>query len=321
MATAASATKNTSTLALLTAASSSSRRPRPVTAAGRTRKGCGSLDGMTQVILLAVVGFVGGVFGSMVGLGGGVFIVPALALFLKVPIHEAIAASLFAIVATSSTASIAYLREDLTNLRLGMALETMTVTGAFAGGLVGALLSHEILSAVFGGVMVAVSVYLLVNSRTADAVVDMTEKPGVLGASYHDRNLDRIVVYRVHRLPVGMGAGLVAGLVSGLLGVGGGFLKVPVMVIAMKIPVRAAAATSNFMIGITACTGAIVYLARGLVDPVTTVAVVLGVVAGAYLGATLAKRVKSSVLTVLLAFVLFALSLQMILAAVGISVR
>jgi len=276
---------------------------------------------MANVILLAVVGLIGGVFGSMVGLGGGVFIVPALALFLKVPIHQAIAASLFAVVATSSTASIAYLRDDLTNLRLGMTLETMTVAGAFAGGLVGALLSRQVLSAVFGGVMVVVSTYLLVKSRAADTVVDLTEEPGALGASYHDRNLDRVVVYRVHRLPVGMGTGVIAGVVSGLLGVGGGFLKVPVMVLAMKVPVRAAAATSNFMIGITACAGAIVYLARGLVDPVTTVAVVLGVVAGAYLGSRLARGVKSSVLTILLAVVLFALAVQMILAAAGIGVR
>ncbi len=104
----------------------------------------------------------------MVGLGGGVFIVPALALFLKVPIHQAIAASLFAVVATSSSASIAYLRDDLTNLRLGMTLETMTVAGAVAGGMVGAMLSQQVLSAVFGGVMVAVSAYLTGQSRTAE---------------------------------------------------------------------------------------------------------------------------------------------------------
>ncbi len=118
---------------------------------------------MTQAILLAVVGFVGGAFGSMVGLGGGVFLVPVLALFLRIPIHQAIAASLMAVVATSTTAAIAYLRDDLTNMRLGMTLETMTVAGALGGGLVGAVLSREVLSAVFGAVMVAVSVYLLVR--------------------------------------------------------------------------------------------------------------------------------------------------------------
>ena len=257
----------------------------------------------------------------MVGLGGGVFLVPALALFLRVPIHQAIAASLVSVVATSTTAAAAYLRDDLTNMRLGMTLETMTVTGALVGGLVGALLSREVLSAVFGGVMVPVSAFLLVRLRTGRAVEAAVQDPGVLGASYHDRSLGRTVSYRVQRLPVGLGASLVAGLVSGLLGVGGGFLKVPAMVIAMRVPVRAAVSTSSFMIGVTACGGALVYLARGLVDPVTTVPVVLGVVAGAYLGSRLAQRVKSSVLTVVLAVVLFALAVQMMLAAGGISVR
>jgi uncharacterized membrane protein YfcA len=257
----------------------------------------------------------------MVGLGGGVFIVPALALFLGVPIHQAIAASLMAVVATSTTAAVAYLRDDLTNVRLGITLETMTVAGALAGGLAGAVLSRQVLSAVFGSVMVGVSVYLLARLRTDGAVGDRAEDPGVLGASYEDKSLGHTVTYGVHRLPVGMAASLVAGVVSGLLGVGGGFLKVPVMVIAMRVPVRAAVSTSSFMIGVTACTGAMVYVARGLVDPVITVPVVLGVVAGAYLGSRLAQRVRSSVLSTMLAVVLFALAVQMILAAAGISVR
>jgi hypothetical protein len=113
----------------------------------------------------------------------------------------------------------------------------------------------------------------------------------------------------------------VAGVVSGLLGVGGGFLKVPVMVLAMRVPVRAAVSTSSFMIGVTACSGALVYLARGLVDAPTTVPVVLGVTVGAYLGSKWAQRVKSSVLTVMLALVLLALGVQMMLAAAGISLR
>src|SRR3990172_13079633 len=109
---------------------------------------------MTHVILLALVGFLGGTFGSMVGLGGGVFIVPALTLFLREPVHVAVAASLIAVVATSTTAAAAYVREDLTNIRLSMTLETMTVTGALVGGLVGAALGKAVLSGIFGGVMI-----------------------------------------------------------------------------------------------------------------------------------------------------------------------
>jgi uncharacterized membrane protein YfcA len=276
---------------------------------------------MTHAILLVVVGLVGGVFGSMVGLGGGVFMVPALALFLKVPIHQAIAASLLAVVATSTTAAAAYLRDDLTNLRLGMALETSTVTGALVGGLAGAVLSRGVLSAVFGGVMVFVALYMLARPLTGGPPVGEPEALGALGACYYDYSIAKKVRYRVRRLPAGLGASIVAGAVSGLLGVGGGFLKVPVMVLAMKVPIRAAACTSSFMIGVTASAGAIVYLARGFVVPTTAVPVVLGVVAGAFLGSRLARRVKSSILTVVLAVVLLALAVQMILAAAGISVR
>jgi len=281
----------------------------------------GSLLPMTHVILLALVGFVGGAFGSMVGLGGGVFIIPVLALFLDVPIHNAIAASLLAVVATSTTAAVAYLRDDLTNLRLGMTLETMTVSGAVVGGLIGTVLSAGTLSAVFGSVLVGVSLYMAVRQRAIRSSPVVEQHVGLLGAAYHDRALDATVSYRVRRVPVGMAASFVAGNVSGLLGVGGGFLKVPVMVLAMGVPVRAAVCTSSFMIGVTASAGTLVYFSRGLVDPVTTVPVVLGVVAGAYLGSRLALRVRSSILTVALAVVLFALAIQMILSAAGLSVR
>ena len=283
--------------------------------------GPANISVMTHVILLAVVGFVGGTFGSMVGLGGGVFIIPALTLFLDVPIHSAIAAGLVAVVATSTTAAAAYIRDDLTNMRLGMTMETMTVTGALVGGLVGSALSRGVLSAVFGAIMIAVSVYMGLRRQGGGLPPVADENLGLLGASYYDRNLDATVRYTVRRLPEGMAASFVAGTVSGLLGVGGGFLKVPVMVLAMRVPVRAAVSTSAFMVGVTACAGAAVYFARGMVDPVVTVPVVLGIAGGAYLGSKLALRVRSSVLAGVLSFVLFALAVQMLLASAGVSVR
>jgi uncharacterized protein len=276
---------------------------------------------MTHVILLGLVGLLGGTFGSMVGLGGGVFIIPALTLFLGVPIHSAISASLIAVVATSTTAAAAYVREDLSNMRLGMTMETMTVAGALVGGFLGTALSKGVLSAIFGSVMIVVSVYMVVAKRAVRAPLAHDADLGVLGHSYYDRKLQTTVGYRVHRLPVGMGASGIAGAVSGLLGVGGGFLKVPVMVLAMGVPVRAAVSTSSFMIGVTACASSAVYFARGLIDPAVAVPVVLGTTVGAYIGSKLTLRVRSSVLTVLLAIVLFALSVQMILSAAGVSVR
>jgi uncharacterized protein len=276
---------------------------------------------MIDVMLLALVGFVGGAFGSMVGLGGGIFIIPGLVLFLHVPVHNAIAASLLGVVATSTTAAAAYLKQDLTNLRLGMTLETMTVTGAVIGGVVGSALSKTVLSAVFGGVMICVAVYMGLRQRVVKPPPVGHADVGLLGDTYPDQASGEVVTYRVRRVPAGLGASLVAGLVSGLLGVGGGFLKVPVMVMAMTVPVRAAVATSSFMIGVTACTSAVVYYAKGLVDPVVTVPVVLGITLGAYVGSRLSMRVKSSVLTVVLAVVLFALAVQMVLSSFGISVR
>ena len=283
--------------------------------------GCGSLLPMAHVVYLVLVGFVGGTFGSMVGLGGGAFIIPGLVLFLDVPIHSAVSASLLAVVATSTTSSVTYLRQELVNLRLAVTIETALTLGALTGGLVGAMLDKETLSAVFGGVMVVVAVYMGLRRRAVPPPPASGADLGRLGASYHDGNLHREVSYSVRRLPFGLFAGLVAGNISGLLGVGGGFLTVPALRLGMGVPMRASVATSSLMLGVTACAGALVYLARGLVDPATAVPVVLGVTAGAFLGSRLASRVRSSVLAVVLAAVLFVLAVQMILAAAGLSLR
>jgi uncharacterized protein len=276
---------------------------------------------MTHMILLGVVGLVGGTFGSMVGLGGGIFIIPALTLFLDVPIHVAISASLIAVVATSTAGSITYVRQELTNFRLAVTLETALTVGALTGGFVGALLNKQALSAVFGCVMIGVSVYMAVSRKASPPLAREDADLGRFGASFYDGRAGHRVRYHVHRLPVGMVAGLVAGNVSGLLGVGGGFMTVPTLRLAMGVPMRAALATSSLMLGVTACAGAVVYLARGMVDPGVAVPVVLGVTAGALIGSRLALRVRTSVLAVVLSVVLFALSVQMILAALGIRIR
>jgi uncharacterized membrane protein YfcA len=276
---------------------------------------------MFQITLLALVGLFGGMLGAVVGLGGGVFIIPALTLFLDVPIHNAIPASLVGVIATSTSGSIRYVREELANVRLGMTMETGLTLGALVGGVVAAGLSNQVLSAVFGGVMVVVSIYIGLSRRSSPQAPPPGATLGMYGASYYDAHLGHVVRYRVRRLPLGLLASLIAGSMSGLLGVGGGFMTVPVMCLGMDVPMRAATATSSFMLGVTACAGAIVYFGRGLVDPVVTVPVVLGVVVGALAGSRLAVRVRTSVLTVVLAVVLFVLSVQMIFTAAGISLR
>jgi uncharacterized membrane protein YfcA len=183
------------------------------------------------------------------------------------------------------------------------------------------MLDKKVLSGIFGGVMVAVSVYMALNRRGNSTTTDEGAALGLYGSTYYDPQRQEHVRYHVRRMPFGVFTGLVAGNVSGLLGVGGGFLTVPVMRLAMGMPMRAAVATSSLMLGVTACAGSIVYFARGLVDPTVAVPVVLGVTAGALLGSRIALRVRSSVLVIALSVVLFVLSVQMILAAAGISLR
>lgn len=257
----------------------------------------------------------------MVGLGGGIFIIPCLTLFLDVPIHSAVAAGLVAVIATSTSGSVAYLRRGLTNLRLAATVETVLVAGALTGGLLGAMLDKTALSAVFGSVMIGVAVYMGLGRRALRSHPSPAESLGLLGGDYRDESLACDVRYRVRRVPAGLIAGLVAGNISGLLGVGGGFMTVPTMALLMGVPVRAAAATSSLMLGVTAGAGAVVYFARGLVDPTVAVPVALGVTVGALLGSRFAVRVRQSVLASILAVMLFGLALQMILAAAGIKVR
>lgn len=273
------------------------------------------------MITIFLVGALAGVMGALLGLGGGILIVPILSLFLGVPIHVAIAASLVAVVATSTVAAIAYVRDEISNMRLGMLLEVATTLGAILGGLTAAHLSREVLSGVFGAALALMAGYILKGKLGAEGSAGEVGDPGLLGGRYFDPSLGRDVAYRVGRLPVGLGASFLAGNLSGMLGIGGGPVKVPVMTLAMGVPLKAAAATSNFMIGVTACASAALYYARGFVSPPVAVPVCLGVSLGAFLGARLAPRVQTASLARGLAFVLLALSAQMFLAAFGVRFR
>lgn len=274
-----------------------------------------------ELMAFAVTGIAAGTLGAMVGLGGGIIIVPVLSLFLGVPIHQAVAASLVAVIATSSVAAIGYARDEIANLRLGMTLETATTLGAVGGGLLAAHLRRETLSAVFAVFLIANAAYLLLKSRRREAQPPSESDTGALGGRYLDPALSREVSYHVRRLPLGLAVSALAGAVSGLLGIGGGPIKVPMMTAAMGVPMKAAAATSNFMIGVTACASAALYYCRGMVSPAVAVPVALGVAAGAFAGSRLLPRVHGARLTGLLAAVLAILAVQMTLAAAGIRLR
>ena len=265
-----------------------------------------------MIVAIFVVGAAVGLLGSMLGIGGGVLIIPVLSLFLNVPIKIAIGASIISVVATSSAAGAAYVAHGLTNTKLAMVLEVATTLGALAGGLSAAFLPPRALYLLFGLVLVYVvySMGRLPKSETGSG------PSGLLDAAYVDPSTGRAVVYGIRRLPVGMGASFLAGNVSGLLGVGGGIIKVPIMTLVLGMPLKAAIATSNFMIGVTAATSALIYYGRGYVDPQVAIPTALGVLLGARFGPRLGGRLRGATLKRLFQGLLVVFALQMLAKAV-----
>lgn len=279
------------------------------------------MGAMTHFAACALSGAFAGCLGSMVGLGGGIFVVPVLTLFLGATIHQAVAASLVAVIATSSVAAIAYTRDELSNVRLGMVLETATTAGALAGGLLASRLERRTLSAVFAAVLVLNALYLLLKHGRREAPPEFVVDIGALGGRYNDFALGREVRYRVRRVPLGLAVSALAGAVSGMLGIGGGPIKVPLMTGFMGVPMKAAAATSNFMIGVTACASGVLYYRLGHVSPALAVPTALGVSAGALAGSRLGPRLSGERLVRLLAAVLAVLAVKMTMVAAGVGAR
>lgn len=270
-----------------------------------------------SAVLSVVLGAVAGLLGALVGIGGGIVIVPALVLIAGVPIQVAVATSLVCVVASSTTTGAVYVERGLTNMRLAMTLEVATTLGGIAGGLVAVAAPAWALSGLFAAVTV-VSAVLLVRRPRDGEVASAGSEPGAgsgagLGGRYVDPRSGERTSYEVRRLPLGAAISLLAGALSGMLGVGGGFLKVPAMTLGMGVPIRVAAATSNFMIGVTAIASLFVYFARGLVHPMLAAPVALGVIAGAWIGTHVSARTSPAALRWLLAIVLVAVSVQMVI--------
>jgi uncharacterized membrane protein YfcA len=267
---------------------------------------------LVPVVLTVIFGIAAGTIGTLLGLGGGVFLVPALVLVVGVPFKTAAAVSLAAVIATSSAVSAARAGHHLINLRLGMVLEVATAAGGLAGGLTAQMLPPAILTRLFGLVAIAIGVVTLTRLRHTNALPEGDNEPGPLGGSYPDETLGRMVTYRVKRMPVAIAASFVAGNVSSLLGVGGGFIKVPVLNAWCGVPLRAAAATSAFMIGVTASSGAMIYYGHGDMQPQLAAAAIVGVEIGSAAGFQLAVRLRGAWLKMLLAAVLFVVAALML---------
>lgn len=251
-------------------------------------------------------GAVAGCLGALLGIGGGVFLVPFLNIGLGLPYEISIATSLMTVIATSSAVSAGTTGKNLINLRLGMLLEV----GSAAGGLIAALtleyLTKRQLYFIFSGVTVAISA-IMVSRLDRRNVMHASVEPGVLGGRFIDET-GHEVVYRTKRLPVALVASFLAGNVSGILGIGGGILKVPALNAWCGVPMRAAAATSALMIGVTAVASAPVYYSRGFINPPLAAAAVLGVLVGSRAGLHFAGRSRARWLKLLMAAVLLTVS-------------
>jgi uncharacterized protein len=262
-------------------------------------------------LIIFLVGGVAGGLGALLGLGGGVFLVPFLNLFLGFPFTVAAAISLTTVIATSSSVSAGRTGKQLINMKLGMLLEVATAAGSFLGGVTAQFISQSILQKLFGFVAMIVAVIMLTRFKRRNVILDPSVDPGVLGGRYYEEESRATVTYRVKRLPVAIGASFIAGNVSSLLGIGGGIIKVPILNAWCGIPLRAAAATSAFMIGVTATAGAIIYYGHGQLEPALAAVAVLGVQLGSWGGLRFGAAASAKWLKVLMAAILFIVSVMM----------
>ena len=287
-------------------------------------------------IWIALSSVLAGLLGSLTGLGGGVVIVPVLTILFHVDIHYAIGASLVSVIATSSGAAAAYVREGFSNIRIGMFLEIATTLGALLGAYLTAKVSGSAIGMVFG-VVLLYSAWATVRmkhnaaaARAPDALAtwlrlsgdypeskDEAKAPDNVsgGGKALENTMNGKIAYTAQHVPAGFGLMFLAGTLSGLLGIGSGAVKVLAMDQAMKLPFKVSTTTSNFMIGVTAAASAGIYLSRGYILPGLAMPVMLGVLAGSLIGAKLLARMQVHTLRIVFSIVIVALGLEMIYTA------
>ncbi len=268
-----------------------------------------------------VVSLAAGVIGALAGVGGGILVVPALTLMFGVDIRLAIGASIVSVIATSSGAAAAYVRDRMTDMRVGMFLELATTTGAVCGALLAAVVAPSFLYVLLGIVLLfsALQQVLRLGEELPPtlAASPLAARLRLVGA-YPDARLGRDVAYVAQRIPLGFALMAGAGVVSGLLGIGSGALKVLAMDGAMRLPMKVSSATSNFMIGVTAAASAGIYLGRGDVDPSIAAPVALGVLLGATIGARVLPRLSNRSVRLVFLPVLVGIGLETLARGLGV---
>jgi uncharacterized membrane protein YfcA len=254
---------------------------------------------IAYLALLLGASTVAGLVGALLGLGGGIIVIPVLTIFFGVDIRLAIGASIVSVIATSSGAAAAYVRDHLSNIRVAMFLELATTAGALTGAYLAGILAGRMLYLIFAVVLgySAIAMFRKRHEELQGAITpDALSRRLRLASSYSDKALGLEVPYQVTGAGTGLALMYVAGGVSGLLGIGSGALKVPAMDLAMKLPIKVSTATSNFMIGVTAAASASVYFARGDIQPLIAAPVAIGVLLGATIGTRVLGRLRGPVI-------------------------
>lgn len=252
---------------------------------------------MYTTLAILAAGFAAGLLASMMGVGGGFLLVPFLALLVGLPMHVSIGISLSSIVATSISSTMVYARDDLVDFKLGLLLETTTSLGAILGSYTALGLPEDVLKTIFGMSLIYASYRIFKGSSTAEGSM------GRIGAS---------------RLAAGLALSFLAGMASGLLGIGGGTIKVPMMILVLGIPTKIAIATSSFMVGITASAAALVYQSKGLITPLLVSSAITGIFLGSQLGSRIALKARGTSLRRLFGAVLFFFAFRMLLSGLGV---
>ncbi len=270
-----------------------------------------SLEIFTFVLFLGAI--VAGFLGSLTGLGGGVVVIPLLTLGFGVDMRYAIGASLVTSIASSSGAAAAYIKEGITNVRIGMFLEIATTTGAVLGAVIAFWLDKKYIALIFGCVLIFSAIRTVSKKEVkVDPSVPSDKLAEKLRLNGSYPSFGGVINYKVYNVAAGYSLMTLAGILSGLLGIGSGALKVLAMDTAMKIPFKVSTTTSNFMVGVTAAASAVIYLQRGYIDPGLAMPIVVGVLLGAFFGSKLLPKINVKKLRLLFSIVIFFLAISMI---------
>lgn len=280
---------------------------------------------LLQALLMLIVGVVAGFAGAILGLGGGIIVTPVLTLVMGMDIKYAIGASIIAVIATSSGATIAFLKDDVLNIRVAMLLEIFTTIGALTGAILAGIFNATVLFLLFGCLLVFQSWNMYRKLRgTASEVPSTAHDPLAaklrLNSSYYDKQLKQQVDYQVEKIPGGALIMFGAGLASGLLGIGSGSFKVMAMDGMMKMPLKPSSSTSNLMMGVTATASATVYFFNGSINPVIAVPIALGILGGSTVGSRVMQLLPTRVLRMIFIPVLLIIGVQLILKGLGVNI-